>query len=124
MIQFSYTMTGTVRANAVNGLWFISLVFSISAAVNSLLGLTWMQAILYVALIVFGALSLRFVFHSRSPDHRVPWWVLIWIKRSPLVLLVLSVACFFIGLVLFVYASGQVCFSTCIANSTILTLHK
>jgi hypothetical protein len=38
----------------------------------------------------------------------VPWWVLIWIKRSPLVFLVLSVACFSIGLCCFTYASHQV----------------
>lgn len=44
---------------------------------------------------------------SRSPGHRVPWWVLIWIKRSPLVFLVLSVACFSMGLVLFAYSSNQ-----------------
>ncbi|KAF7797508.1 hypothetical protein EIP86_008708 [Pleurotus ostreatoroseus] len=89
MVQFSYADTATATANAVNGFWFTSLVFSISAAVNSLLGLTWMQAAF------------------RSPDHRVPWWVMIWIKRSPLVFMVFSVACFFIGLVSFVYASGQ-----------------
>ena len=45
MIQFSYQDTGTLKENVVNGFWFTSLVFSISAAVNSLLGLTWMQAI-------------------------------------------------------------------------------
>lgn len=45
---------------------------------------------------------------SRSPGHRVPWWVLIWIKRSPLVFLVLSVACFSVGLCCFAYASDQV----------------
>ncbi|EGO03920.1 hypothetical protein SERLA73DRAFT_102269 [Serpula lacrymans var. lacrymans S7.3] len=42
-----------------------------------------------------------------SPGHRVPWWVLIWIKRSPLVFLVMSVACFSAGLVLFTYSSNQ-----------------
>jgi hypothetical protein len=46
--------------------------------------------------------------YSRSPRHRVPWWVLIWIKRSPLVFLVVSVASFSIGLVLFAYSSEQV----------------
>jgi WD repeat-containing protein 26 len=46
-------------------------------------------------------------FDSRSPSHRVPWWVLIWIKRSPLVFIVLSFVCFSIGLVLFTYSSGQ-----------------
>lgn len=51
--------------------------------------------------------------HSRSPGHRVPWWVLIWIKRSPLVFLVFSVACFSVGLVLFSYSSQQACSFPC-----------
>lgn len=55
---------------------------------------------------------------SRSPGHHVPWWVLIWLKRSPLVFLVLSVSCFSIGLVFFSYSSRQVCFF----NSTSLSL--
>ncbi|EKM57477.1 uncharacterized protein PHACADRAFT_206381 [Phanerochaete carnosa HHB-10118-sp] len=88
-MQFSFDMTDGPLQNSVNGFWFTSLVFSIGAAVNSLLGLTWKQAM------------------YRSPGHRVPWWVLIWIKRSPLVFLVLSVACFSMGLVLFAYSSGQ-----------------
>ncbi|KAF7986338.1 hypothetical protein HWV62_35326 [Athelia sp. TMB] len=79
----------SVRSNAVNGFWFASLVFSIAAAVNSLLGLTWKQAI------------------YRSPGHKVPWWVQIWIKRSPLAFLVCSVTCFSMGLVIFTYSSGQ-----------------
>ncbi|KAI0763501.1 WD40 repeat-like protein [Trametes elegans] len=88
-MQFSFDMTDGPLANAVNSFWFTSLVFSIGAAVNSLLGVTWKQAM------------------YRSPGHRVPWWVLIWIKRSPLAFLVLSVACFSIGLVLFAYSSHQ-----------------
>ncbi|KAG6836941.1 hypothetical protein H0H93_000831 [Arthromyces matolae] len=86
----SITATLAIKmADAVNVFWFASLVFSIAAAVNSLLGLTWKQAM------------------YRSPGDRVPWWVLIWIKRSPLVFLVVSVACFSIGLCLFAYASDQ-----------------
>ncbi|KAJ7485562.1 hypothetical protein FB451DRAFT_1230279 [Mycena latifolia] len=88
-LQFSFNLLGTALRDAVNCFWFASLVFSIAAAVNSLLGLTWKQAM------------------YRSPGHRVPWWVLIWIKRSPLVFLVMSVACFSIGLCLFAYASNQ-----------------
>ncbi|KAI0064262.1 WD40 repeat-like protein [Artomyces pyxidatus] len=88
-LQYSFDMTGNPLADAVNAFWFTSMVFSIAAAVNSLLGLTWKQAM------------------YRSPGHRVPWWVLIWIKRSPLVFLVLSVACFSVGLVLFAYSSKQ-----------------
>ncbi|KAI0262535.1 WD40 repeat-like protein [Gloeopeniophorella convolvens] len=88
-LQYSFESHGTPLEDAVNGFWFTSMVFSIAAAVNSLLGLTWKQAM------------------YRSPGHRVPWWVLIWIKRSPLVFLVLSVACFSVGLVLFAYSSKQ-----------------
>ncbi|OBZ67869.1 hypothetical protein A0H81_12274 [Grifola frondosa] len=53
-LQFSFNTTGTPLADAVNAFWFTSLVFSIGAAVNSLLGLTWKQAM------------------YRSPGHRVP----------------------------------------------------
>ncbi|KAG1752309.1 uncharacterized protein EDB91DRAFT_1101781 [Suillus paluster] len=88
-LQFSYQLTDGVLEKSVNAFWFSSLVFSIAAAVNSLLGLTWKQAM------------------YRSPGHRVPWWVLIWIKRSPLVFLVMSVACFSAGLMLFTYATNQ-----------------
>ncbi|EPQ52299.1 WD40 repeat-like protein [Gloeophyllum trabeum ATCC 11539] len=88
-LQYSYESTGTILADMVNAFWFTSMVFSIGAAVNSLLGVTWKQAM------------------YRSPGNRVPWWVLIWIKRSPLVFLVISVACFSVGLVLFTYSTLQ-----------------
>ncbi|KAJ7598511.1 quinon protein alcohol dehydrogenase-like superfamily [Mycena floridula] len=88
-LQFSYQLDHSGISVAVNCFWFASLVFSIAAAVNGLLGLTWKQAM------------------YRSPNHRVPWWVLSWIKRCPLLFLVLSVACFSVGLCCFVYASHQ-----------------
>ena len=88
-IQFSFERTGTEIDHWVNGFWYSSLVFSIASAVNSLVGLTWRQAM------------------YRSPGHRVPWWVLIWIKRSPLVFLIISVTAFSVGLCLFTYASHQ-----------------
>ena len=44
-MQFSYELDrASALAAAVNSFWFASLVFSIAAAVNSLLGLTWKQA--------------------------------------------------------------------------------
>ncbi|KAF9444114.1 hypothetical protein P691DRAFT_787144 [Macrolepiota fuliginosa MF-IS2] len=88
-MQFSYNLGNDPLITTVNSFWFASLVFSIAAAVNSLLGLTWKQAM------------------YRSPGYRVPWWVLIWIKGSPLLFLIMSVACFSIGLCFFTYASGQ-----------------
>ena len=46
MIQLTYNATPRTRLlETVNILWFIALIFSISAAVNSLLGLTWTEAI-------------------------------------------------------------------------------
>ena len=43
-LQFSFDQVGDPLADAVNSFWFLSLVFSIASAVNSLLGLTWKQA--------------------------------------------------------------------------------
>ena len=43
-MQFSYNLDQNMIADTVNCFWFASLVFSIAAAVNSLLGLTWKQA--------------------------------------------------------------------------------
>jgi lysylphosphatidylglycerol synthetase-like protein (DUF2156 family) len=43
-LQYTYNSHGTPLENAVNAFWFTSMVFSIAAAVNSLLGLTWKQA--------------------------------------------------------------------------------
>ncbi|KAI6019824.1 WD40-repeat-containing domain protein [Pisolithus orientalis] len=89
ILQNSYDSTSTMLGRGVNAFWFSSLVLSIAAAVNSLIGLSWRMAM------------------YRSPGHRVPWWVFIWIHRSPLVFLVMSVACFSVGLVLFTYATNQ-----------------
>ncbi|KAJ3551613.1 hypothetical protein NM688_g4603 [Phlebia brevispora] len=88
-MQSSVSRTGTPLADSVNGFWFTSLIFSIAAAVNSVLAVAWKQA------------------EYRSPSNRVPWWVLIWIQNSPIIFLVFSVACFSVGLVLFAYASDQ-----------------
>ncbi|KAG0705772.1 WD40-repeat-containing domain protein [Suillus ampliporus] len=85
LLQLSYRETDTTLSISVNAFWFSSLVFSVAAIATSLLGLAWTQAI------------------HRSPNHRVPWWVLTWIRRSPLVLLVSAVVCFFVGLVLVTY---------------------
>jgi WD repeat-containing protein 26 len=43
-LQYTFDSHGTPLEDAVNAFWFTSMVFSIAAAVNSLLGLTWKQA--------------------------------------------------------------------------------
>ncbi|KAI0773346.1 hypothetical protein BC629DRAFT_1595119 [Irpex lacteus] len=74
---------------AVIVMWYTTLIFSISSAVNGLLALSWAQAI------------------YRSPDQYVPWWIIVWIKRFPLLFLVLAVACSFVALILMALIPGQ-----------------
>lgn len=88
-IQYSFDQVGNTRADLVNALWIISLIFSIASAINSQLAYHW-RAAMY-----------------RSPRNYVPWWVTIWIKRSPLFFLIGSVIAFSIGLCVFTYSSGQ-----------------
>ncbi|QRV75851.1 WD repeat protein [Ceratobasidium sp. AG-Ba] len=88
-IQYSFDQVGNARADLVNALWIISLIFSIASAINSQLAYHW-RAAMY-----------------RSPRNYVPWWVTIWIKRSPLFFLIGSVIAFSIGLCVFTYSSGQ-----------------
>jgi len=88
-IQFSYSRTEHEIDHWVNGFWYSSLVFSVASVANSLFGIIWRQAV------------------YRSPESRLPWWVHLWIKRTPLVFLIISVATFSAGLCIFTYASHQ-----------------
>ncbi|KAF8433293.1 WD40-repeat-containing domain protein [Boletus edulis BED1] len=89
LLALSSHMTATIPAKLVNMFWMSSLLFSIAGGVNGLVGLTWKQST------------------YRSPIHRVPWWLLVWMKGSPLVFLVIAIACFSAGVVLFTYSSKQ-----------------
>ncbi|CEL57327.1 putative WD repeat-containing protein C343,04c OS=Schizosaccharomyces pombe (strain 972 / ATCC 24843) GN=SPAC343.04c PE=4 SV=1 [Rhizoctonia solani AG-1 IB] len=88
-LQFSFEAHDNVGQNLVNGLWISSLVFSIASAINSQLAYHW-RAAMY-----------------RSPRCYVPWWVSIWITRTPLFFLVGSVIAFSAGLCVFTYSSNQ-----------------
>ncbi|KAG8788488.1 hypothetical protein FRC12_014529 [Ceratobasidium sp. 428] len=87
--QFSFDVKGEPLPDLVNALWISSLVFSIASAINSQLAYHWRAA------------------QYRSPRSYVPWWVAIWITRTPLFFLVGSVIAFSAGLCLFTYSSGQ-----------------
>ncbi|KAH7345391.1 WD40-repeat-containing domain protein [Rhizoctonia solani] len=103
-LQVSYEETDTVRQNIVNGLWISSLVFSIASAINSQLAYHW-RAAMY-----------------RSPRCYVPWWVSIWITRTPLFFLVGSVIAFSAGLCVFTYSSGQArAVSAVVTSFTVVT---
>ncbi|KAJ6576423.1 hypothetical protein DFH09DRAFT_1149298 [Mycena vulgaris] len=84
-IQYSFAQVTSPLQIAVNTLWFSSLVLSVSSAINSLLAMTWRQAI------------------YSTPQRRVPWWVRIWFRQTPIVLLSMSVLSFLAGLLCFVF---------------------
>lgn len=50
---------------------------------------------------------------SRSPNDRVPWWLLTLIRRFPLILLVKAVACLSLGLMLVAYTIHDVRQNSC-----------
>ncbi|KIJ40611.1 hypothetical protein M422DRAFT_256583 [Sphaerobolus stellatus SS14] len=86
MIQISYTSEGRL-ITIVNTFWYISLVLSIGAALNSLISMTWRQSV-----------------HG-SRGHSLPLFVVVWLTGSPPAFLGVSFVCFSIGLVLFVWTS-------------------
>ncbi|KAF8595382.1 WD40 repeat-like protein [Ceratobasidium sp. AG-I] len=65
------------------------LVLSIASAINSQLAYHWLAAM------------------YRSPRCCVPWWADIWITRTPLIFLAMSVIAFSVGLCGFTYSSSQ-----------------
>ncbi|KAF5377906.1 hypothetical protein D9615_006796 [Tricholomella constricta] len=73
----------------VNTFWFCSLVLSIGAALNSLMAAAWKRT-------TYG-----------TRGRKLPLWVTIWIHVSAPIFLLVSIACFSAGLVLFSYGSNQ-----------------
>lgn len=49
-LQISYPLTSSKLLAVINLFWFLSLVFSVSAGVSSLLGLMWRKSPMYVFL--------------------------------------------------------------------------
>ena len=47
-IQFSLPSSNTPMGSVVNLFWYLSLVFSVSSGISSLLGLTWRKSSMYV----------------------------------------------------------------------------
>ncbi|KAF8599354.1 WD40 repeat-like protein [Ceratobasidium sp. AG-I] len=87
--KFSHEAHGSTLSDLVNAFWISSLVFSIASAINSQLAYHW-RAAMY-----------------RSPRSHLPWWVAIWIIRTPLLFLVGSVIAFSAGLCVYTYSSNQ-----------------
>ncbi|KAF8599392.1 WD40 repeat-like protein [Ceratobasidium sp. AG-I] len=87
--QFSFDDHGSPLPDLVNVLWISGLVLSIASAINSQLAYHWRAAM------------------CRSPQNYVPWWAAVWITRTPLIFLAMSVLAFSTGLCAFTYSSSQ-----------------
>ncbi|KAF5348512.1 hypothetical protein D9756_009565 [Leucocoprinus leucothites] len=70
-------------------LWFTSLVFSVGAALNSLLAMAWKET------------------RSGSRGGKMPFWVTMWIDGSQLIFLGVSIVTFSAGLVVYAFSSEQ-----------------
>ncbi|KAF8599355.1 WD40 repeat-like protein [Ceratobasidium sp. AG-I] len=87
-LQFSHGAHGSLP-DLVSALWISSLIFSVASAINSQLAYHW-HAAMY-----------------RSPQNHIPWWIAIWITRTPLFFLIVSTITFSAGLCVFTYSSNQ-----------------
>ncbi|XP_006462915.1 hypothetical protein AGABI2DRAFT_119748 [Agaricus bisporus var. bisporus H97] len=72
-----------------NLLWFLSMIFSVGAALNSLLAMAWKAT------------------RSGSRGSKLPFWVTMWIDGSQLLFLGISILTFSAGLIVFAFASSQ-----------------
>ncbi|THH04636.1 hypothetical protein EW145_g5371 [Phellinidium pouzarii] len=106
-IQMSSTMTGNELKDAVNTIWFTSLVFSIGSVIISLLSLSWFQSLIPMRVCEKKMLKTRVIFLLRI---------------GPLMLMIAAAATFMIGLAVFVNSSGQARSTSIVTSSFIVLL--
>lgn len=113
-LQFTYQETSDALSSATNLFWFISLVFSVSSGVNSLLTIMWRTSHVYV--IIFFSLFVPSLSPLRdsliySAKRFAPYVVIFWLQKTPMIFMAISAIAFIVGLNLLAYASHQVCLS-------------
>lgn len=109
-LQFSYQQTSSRLSSAVNLFWFISLVFSVSSGINSLLSMIWRKSIVYVLKYLFSSLITNHHLHTFSyTKFKPPKYINFWLTKAPIAFLAIAAFAFIVGLNLFPYSSGQVC---------------
>ena len=105
-LQMSISDSPSRLLNVVNFFWFLSLVFSVSSGVNSLLGMTWRKSSMWVTYypdrmhLPMGPIS----YDTINP----PWLIKLWLDKAPMIFLIVSALMFIVGLNLFAYLSSQV----------------
>ena len=101
--------THSVLWNVVNLFWSVSLVFSVSSGVSSLLGMTWRKSsmcVTYCSVWMYLPID-----PNRYDTTSPPWLIRLWLDKAPMIFLIVSALMFIVGLNLFVYLSSQVCIS-------------
>ena len=90
----------------VNFFWFMSLVFSVSSGVSSLLGMTWRKSSMWVNYCPERTqLPMDLI---RYDTIKPPWLIKLWLDKAPMIFLIVSALTFIVGLNLFAYLSSQV----------------
>ena len=98
--------THSVLWNVVNLFWSVSLVFSVSSGVSSLLGMTWRKSsmcVTYCSVWMYLPID-----PNRYDTTTPPWLIKLWLDKAPMIFLVISALLFVLGLNLFAYLSSQV----------------
>ena len=111
-LQFSYQDTSTKLGSAVNLFWFLSLVFSVSSGINSLMVMAWRKSSMWAPTSPISFYIYAFadvVSEKRYSSNAPPRLFKFWLDKSPMVCLIVSALTFVLGLNLFVYSSTQVC---------------
>lgn len=107
MLVKSIDQPSSKLAAAVNLFWFLSLVFSVSSGVSSLLGLMWRKSSMYVVFhACFGLTSStqNCSYYTNKTPKLIRWWL----KKAPILFLIIAAFTFIVGLNLFAFLSQQV----------------
>ena len=118
-LQMSISDSSSDLLNIVNLSWFLSLVFSVSSGVSSLLGMLWRKSPMWV---IYWPYRIEF----RMTQHRYdktspPLLIKLWLDKAPMIFLIVSALMFIVGLNLFAYLSSQVCVPFILRNVVLRT---
>ena len=102
----SISFTHSTLWNVVNFFWFISLVFSVSSGVSSLLGMTWRKSSMWAN--YYPTRMHLLIDLNRYDTINPPWLIGLWLDKAPMIFLIVSALTFIVGLNLFSYLASQV----------------
>lgn len=122
-ISFSTSTPVSKLLAVINLLWFLSLIFSVSAGVSSLLGLMWRKSPMHVFLLSTLRLTLL-ILVCRYYTNATPKLFQLWLEKAPVIFLIIAALVFIVGLNLLAFFPTQVCSSFNIFLPICLTLYQ